>query len=247
MQLSEHTQGAQLDLTRNNGIHVAAVHQDFDTCIDEFLVERQDGAQHIAPVVGALRNTSNTMRMSRGWQDGRRTSRLPHGLHDRRVCSQLGPAQNDPAAAAARATSCQAWHGIVQQRQKRSCTQAPPLVLDGLGAVGPGAGQLPRHVGMQRQLDVPPVQVRLRLRVDAGVVALAWGSWRGCSSSKAKAVAVGAMQEWLQREQGKSGAPLRLSRRPIQLIPTPGNAFVWNRWDLQAAPQLPAHPAWARC
>lgn len=191
------------------------------------------------------------MRMSRGWQDGRRTSRLPQGLHDRRVCSQLGPARIEPAAAASRATSrtAWAWHRAAETDtdRQRSCSQAPPLVLDGLGAVGPGAGQLPRHVGVQRKLDVPPVQVRLRLRVDAGVVVLAWGLWRGCSSSKAKAVAVGAMQGWLQREQGKSGAPLRLSRRPIQLIPTPGNAFVWNRWNLQAAPQLPAHPAWAWC
>ena len=63
---------------------------------------------------------------------------------------------------------------------------ASPGVGDALGAVLPGARQLAADVGVQRQLDVPPVQVRLGLRVDAGVVCTCRGEEKGEESRKAE-------------------------------------------------------------
>lgn len=55
-----------------------------------------------------------------------------------------------------------------------------------LGAVLPGARQLAADVGMQRQLDVPPVQVRLGLRVDAGVVCTCRGEMKARGRKQAE-------------------------------------------------------------
>ena len=135
----------------------------------------------------------------------RSTSRLQCVVRRRRGCARGQHAMPQPSQ---HSIDIASQHSTAQHStaQHSTAQHSAPLILDPLGTVRPRPRQLARHVGVQRQLHVAAVEVGLRLRVDAGVVVLAWevGWRRECRllsdwAAECDAWVAALAQKWLKR------------------------------------------------